>query len=244
LCEPAAFEADVDLERAGARVAAHACEPHVVGTDLRDLCVGDVRHDIGRDVGRWVVHLVQQLLLHGVLVDDAAGAGRLGDRAGAVCIDLGDGVTQPREAGHILDARVGVVAAADLRAAFEQMAGHLLECGAQVSGGYYADPGVKDVPGLARLGYPIAEIDADGACTITKPAGTGGIVDEHTVKEQLLYEVHDPAAYVTPDVVADIADAEVAQIGADHVRLTGVRGHARTGTLKVNVCFESGWLAE
>ena len=80
------------------------------------------------------------------------------------------------------------------------MAGHLLECGAQVSGGYYADPGYKDVPGLATLGYPIAEIDADGHCTITKPTGTGGRVDEHTVKEQLLYEVHDPAAYLTPDV--------------------------------------------
>ncbi|HEY6512410.1 MAG TPA: acyclic terpene utilization AtuA family protein, partial [Burkholderiaceae bacterium] len=80
------------------------------------------------------------------------------------------------------------------------MAGHLLECGTQVTGGYFADPGVKDVPGMARLGYPIAEIDEAGDCTITKPAGTGGRVDAHTVTEQLLYEVHDPAAYLTPDV--------------------------------------------
>ncbi|HKX39606.1 MAG TPA: acyclic terpene utilization AtuA family protein, partial [Burkholderiaceae bacterium] len=130
------------------------------------------------------------------------------------------------------------------RIARATMAGHLLECGAQVTGGYYADPGVKDVPGLARLGYPIAEIDADGDCAIGKPAGTGGIVDEHTVKEQLLYEVHDPRAYLTPDVVADIGAAEVRELGPDRVRLSGVRGHARTGTLKVNVCFESGWLAE
>ena len=72
------------------------------------------------------------------------------------------------------------------------MAGHLLECGAQVSGGYYADPGYKDVPGLASLGYPIAEIDADGHCTITKPRGTGGRIDAHTVKEQLLYESPRP----------------------------------------------------
>ena len=72
----------------------------------------------------------------------------------------------------------------------------------------------------------------------------GDLIDEHTLKEQLLYEVHDPAAYVTPDVVADISEAEVAQIGADRVRVGGVRGHPRTGTLKVNVCFESGWLAE
>jgi len=124
------------------------------------------------------------------------------------------------------------------------MAGHLLECGTQVTGGYYADPGLKDIPGMARLGYPIAEIDEQGHCTITKPAGTGGRVDEHTVKEQLLYEVHDPAAYLTPDAVADISAARVHEVGADRVRLEGVRGHARTGTLKVNVCFESGWLAE
>ncbi|MDO5625501.1 MAG: acyclic terpene utilization AtuA family protein [Pseudomonadota bacterium] len=124
------------------------------------------------------------------------------------------------------------------------MAGHLLECGAQVSGGYYADPGYKDVPGLARLGYPIAEIDANGNCTLTKPAGTGGCIDPHTVKEQLLYEVHDPAAYLTPDVVADLSHAEVTAPGPDRVRLTGVRGHPRPAGLKVNVCHASGWLAE
>ena len=130
------------------------------------------------------------------------------------------------------------------RIARATMAGHLLECGAQVTGGYYADPGLKDVPGLARLGYPIAEIDADGNCTITKPAGSGGLVDEHVVKEQLLYEVHDPAAYVTPDVVADLTDARVSAVGVDRVRLTGVRGHPRTDSLKVNACFSTGWLAE
>lgn len=130
------------------------------------------------------------------------------------------------------------------RLARATMAGHLLECGAQVSGGYYADPGLKDVPGLARLGYPIAEIDADGHCTITKPPGTGGRIDAHTVKEQLLYEVHDPAAYLTPDVVADLGEADVVELGPDRVRLSGVRGHPRPATLKVNLCHETGWLAE
>lgn len=130
------------------------------------------------------------------------------------------------------------------RVAGATMAGHLLECGAQVTGGYYADPGVKDVPDLSRVGYPIAAIEADGSCTVFKPEGTGGMVDEHTVKEQLLYEVHDPAAYLTPDVVADITQASVEQAGTDRVRLSGVRGHGRPDTLKVNVCFESGWLAE
>ena len=130
------------------------------------------------------------------------------------------------------------------RLARATMAGHLLECGTQVTGGYYADPCYKDVPGMASLGYPIAEIDADGHCTITKPAGTGGRIDAHTVKEQLLYEVHDPAAYLTPDVVADITEAEVQELGPDRVRLSGVRGHARPATLKVNVCHATGWLAE
>jgi hypothetical protein len=130
------------------------------------------------------------------------------------------------------------------RLAGATMAGHLLECGAQVCGGYYADPGFKDVPALARVGYPIAEIDAGGGCVVGKANGTGGCVDEHTVKEQLLYELHDPAAYLTPDVVADISQATVAHAGPDRVRLHGVRGHPRPPTLKVNVFHEHGWLAE
>ncbi|MGJ7521492.1 acyclic terpene utilization AtuA family protein [Variovorax sp. LT1P1] len=124
------------------------------------------------------------------------------------------------------------------------MAGHLLECGAQVCGGYFADPGYKDVPGLENVGFPIAEIAADGRCTIGKSDGTGGFVTEATVKEQLLYEVHDPAAYLTPDVVADIGEAEVQALGDDRVALTGVRGHTRPTHYKVNVCHEGGWLAE
>jgi hypothetical protein len=124
------------------------------------------------------------------------------------------------------------------------MAGHLLECGAQVTGGYFADPGFKDVPGLDVVGFPIAEIGSDGSFTITKADRTGGLVDARTVKEQLLYEVHDPAAYLTPDVVADISEAEVQEIGKDRVAVTGVRGHPRPATLKVNVCFDGGWLGE
>jgi hypothetical protein len=125
------------------------------------------------------------------------------------------------------------------------MAGHLLECGAQVCGGYFADPGYKNVPGLAQVGFPIAEIDSEGRCTIGKADATGGLVSEATVKEQLLYEVHDPAAYLTPDVVADIADAQVRAVpGEDRVALSGVRGHERPSRYKVNVCHEGGWLAE
>lgn len=130
------------------------------------------------------------------------------------------------------------------RLAGATMAGHLLECGAQVTGGYFADPGMKDVPDLANVGYPITEIAQDGSCVVTKASRTGGLVDTRTVKEQLLYELHDPAAYLTPDVVADISEAEVTQVGKDRVRLSGVRGHPRPATLKSNVFFEGGWLGD
>jgi hypothetical protein len=124
------------------------------------------------------------------------------------------------------------------------MAGHLLECGAQVSGGYFADPGFKEVPGLDDVGFPIAEIHADGSCIVTKASNTGGLVDARTVKEQLLYEIHDPASYLTPDVVADITQATVRELGPNRVQLTGVRGHPRTPTLKTNAFFDGGWIGE
>lgn len=124
------------------------------------------------------------------------------------------------------------------------MAGHLLECGSQVSGGYFADPGMKDVPDLHDVGFPVGEISEDGGCEISKADGTGGCVTRRTVTEQLLYEVHDPAAYLTPDVTADISDAQLADVGPNRVRLSGVRGHERPERLKVNVCHEDGWLAE
>ena len=124
------------------------------------------------------------------------------------------------------------------------MAGHLLECGAQVTGGYFADPGFKDVPDLHNVGFPIAEISSDGSFIITKAEETGGIVNALTVKEQLLYELHDPAAYLTPDVIADISEAEVKELGENRVAVTGVRGHQRPDTLKTTVCFAGGWLGE
>lgn len=124
------------------------------------------------------------------------------------------------------------------------LTGHLLECGAQVTGGYFADPGVKDVPDLARVGYPIAEITAAGEITITKPAGSGGLVSERTVKEQILYEIHDPSAYLTPDVTLDLSKVQVRQDGADRVRVTGASGKPRPDTLKGTVCFDGGWMGE
>ncbi|HTU53041.1 MAG TPA: acyclic terpene utilization AtuA family protein [Acetobacteraceae bacterium] len=123
-------------------------------------------------------------------------------------------------------------------------AGHLLECGAQVSGGVFYDPGFKDIPDPANIGFPIAEIDARGNLVITKADDTGGLVDLRTVKEQLLYEVHDPAAYVTPDVVLDISEVRLAQVGPDRVAVSGMRGHKAPETLKVTACYEAGFLGE
>ncbi|MBO1073464.1 acyclic terpene utilization AtuA family protein [Roseomonas marmotae] len=130
------------------------------------------------------------------------------------------------------------------RLAAGTMAGHLLECGSQVTGGYFADPGLKDVPGMATLGFPIAEIDADGGVLITKPEGSGGCVDRRTVTEQLLYELHDPAAYLTPDVVLDVTGVAIAQEGPDRVRLSGARGRQRPERLKATVSLPGGWLGE
>lgn len=124
------------------------------------------------------------------------------------------------------------------------MAGHLLECGAQVTGGYFADPGYKDVPGLAHVGFPIVELDGEGHCIVGKADDTGGFVNARTVKEQLLYEIHDPSDYRTPDVVADISEAVVEELAPNRVAVRGVRGRARPERLKVNVCHEGGWLAE
>ncbi len=135
-------------------------------------------------------------------------------------------------------------AAAWDRLAAGVMAGHLLECGSQVTGGVFYDPGFKDVPDPARLGFPIAEVDADGGMVITKAAGTGGRVDLRSVREQLLYELHDPAAYVTPDVVLDVTGVSIAAAGLDRVALRGARGAPMPERLKVTACYEGGFLGE
>jgi hypothetical protein len=107
-------------------------------------------------------------------------------------------------------------------------AGHLLECAAWASGGV-GDPGGKDAR-LARLGFPLADLTADGAFWISKVDGTGGRVDLATCKEQLLYELHDPAEYITPDCVLDVTDLEMAQDGRDRVRVWGEKIRARRPT--------------
>ena len=122
--------------------------------------------------------------------------------------------------------------------------GHLLECAGQVTGGYFADPGYKDVPNLAGLGYPIAVVEPSGEALVTKTPGSGGVVSPATCKEQLLYELHDPAHYLTPDVTADFTGVRLAQAGPDVVRVTGGGGSARPDTLKVTVGYRAGWIGE
>jgi hypothetical protein len=122
--------------------------------------------------------------------------------------------------------------------------GHLLECAGQLTGGYYADPGKKDVPGMAQLGFPYADVDADGNAQLSKVAGTGGKISRATATEQLLYEVTDPNAYLTPDITADFTGVEISETGPDTIAVSGARGKPRPETLKVSVGYHAGYIGE
>jgi Acyclic terpene utilisation family protein AtuA len=124
------------------------------------------------------------------------------------------------------------------------VAGHLLECAGQVTGGYFADPHFKDVENLARLGFPIGEVGEDGSLIITKVDGSGGAVTAQTCKEQLLYEVHDPVRYLQPDVTADFSQVAIEKVGKDRVRISGGRGSERPATLKVSVGYVDSFIGE
>jgi hypothetical protein len=122
------------------------------------------------------------------------------------------------------------------------VAGHLLECAAQVSGGCFGDPGKKEVPDIARLGFPFADFQADGTFTVGKVDGSGGRIDSATCTEQLLYEMHDPAEYITPDCILDITQLEMMQVGKDRVQVRGMTARPRTPTYKVTVGYDDGFI--
>ncbi len=124
------------------------------------------------------------------------------------------------------------------------LVGHLLECAAQVSGGYIAEPGRLEVPGLAELGFPLAEVLADGQAVISKLPGTGGRLDRLTCTAQLLYEIEDPAAYLQPDVVADFSAVRLQELGGDRVAIAGASGRARPEQLKVSLGYRDGFIGE
>jgi hypothetical protein len=127
------------------------------------------------------------------------------------------------------------------RLAAGTVAGHLIECGAQVTGGLWCN--WQEAADLANVGYPVAEVEADGAFRITKPPGSGGAVNVETVAEQLLYEVGDPAAYLTPDVVADFTSVSLREADKDVVEVTGARGKAATDSYKVSLAYRDGFTA-
>jgi hypothetical protein len=119
------------------------------------------------------------------------------------------------------------------------VAGHLIECGAQATGGLWCSwPAIED---LANVGYPLVEMEPDGSFALTKPPGTGGAVNRQTVTEQLLYEVGDPAAYLTPDVTADFTSLMLTEIGPDVVRISGTRGRPATDSYKVSAAYRDGY---
>ena len=122
--------------------------------------------------------------------------------------------------------------------------GHLLECAGQITGGYFADPGFRDVPNLATLGFPIAEVGENGVAVITKVAGSGGCVTVATCTAQLLYEIENPARYLQPDVIADFSKVTLTQIGPDRVQVEGGTGWPRPDTLKVTVGYRDGFIGE
>ncbi|MBP2017603.1 hypothetical protein J2Z79_000988 [Symbiobacterium terraclitae] len=121
--------------------------------------------------------------------------------------------------------------------------GHLMECSGQVSGGNY-QVGWEDIPDLHRIGFPVAEVSEDGTFVLTKPPGTGGRVDLKSVKEQFLYEIHDPTNYITPDVVCDLTTTRLEQVGENRVRVSGTTGRPAPPTLKALLGYADGWMGE
>jgi len=122
--------------------------------------------------------------------------------------------------------------------------GHLLECAGQVTGGYFADPGKKDVKNLANLGFPYADITQDGVFTITKLENSGGEVSLRTCKEQIIYEIHDPAKYLTPDATADFSNISMKEIKKDLVEITGATSYGKSETLKVSIGYKDCYTGE
>ena len=125
------------------------------------------------------------------------------------------------------------------RLAAGSLAGHLIECGPQATGGNFTD--WQQAGDIARIGYPVVEVAADGSFALTKPEGTTGTVTPASVGEQMLYEIGDPRAYLLPDVSCDFTGVEIAPDGPERVRITGARGRAPNGKLKVSVTWQNGW---
>lgn len=229
----------------------------------RALGLGPLRVAIvtGDDVLDWIRAHPQTPLLECAPGDAATTVGDLGDRLVSANAYLGADALQPALASGAEVVITGRVADPALFLAplihhfgwrpddwdtlgQATVVGHLLECAAQVSGGYLADPGRLDVERLEDVGFPLAEVRADGAAVITKLPGTGGRVDRLSCTAQLLYEIEDPAGYLQPDVVADFRGVRVRELARDRVEVSGGRGRARPASLKVTLGYADGFIGE
>lgn len=158
--------------------------------------------------------------------------------AGAEVVITGRGVDSALVLGPLMHEFGWTAQDYDLLAA-GSICGHLIECGPQMTGGNFTD--WASVPGMDDMGYPIAEVSADGSCVVTKPAGSGGLVSIRTVGEQLLYEIDDPASYLLPDVTVDLRDITLTQDGPDRVSVRGARGRPPTGYYKATATAAAGY---
>ena len=158
---------------------------------------------------------------------DVVITGRVADPSlfvGPVCHELGFTADEPEKMGQAI------------------LLGHLMECNAQITGGYFADPGYKDLENIDQLGFPIAEMDETGAFTITKLDGTGGAINKDVCKEQLLYEIGDPSAYITPDGIADFSKVRITEVEKDKILLEGARAKKAPDTYKVNIGYYDSYM--
>lgn len=231
----AAAEATRDIARElglrGLKVAA------VTGDDVLDYLL---EHDVALDNGK----TVSSLGARAVSANAYIGVGPIAEALGGADLIITGRAADPaifmaplvREFGWAMDDWTMLGRGV--------LAGHLLECAGQVTGGYFADPGVKDVANLATLGFPIGEVSQDGSLVVTKVEGSGGQVTARTVKEQLLYEIHDPRHYLQPDVIADFSGVRVTEVGPDRVRVTGGAGAPKTGFLKTSVGYIDSYVGE
>lgn len=196
--------------------------------------------------GHALAHLDSSAPLADVRARVVSANAYLGSQPIAECLERGAAVVVT---GRVADAALTVGPAAFAlgwrwddwdRLAGGAVAGHVIECGAQATGGLWCHWQEAD---LTEVGYPIAEVEADGAFTISKPAGSGGAINRETISEQLLYEVGDPAAYLTPDVVVDFTTLSLAEPSAEVVRVTGVRGRPAPQQYKVSIAYRDGYTA-
>jgi hypothetical protein len=221
---------------------------------LGDVAIGVVsRDDVLDRIARWnddgldLSHLETGAPLSTVIARLVAANVYLGGRPIAEAIESGSRIVLT---GRVADASLTLGPAAAhfgwgwdewAKLAGASVAGHLIECGAQATGGLWS--GWKELPDFAGIGYPIAELDSEGSCVITKPEGTGGRVSRETVTEQLLYEIDDPARYRTPDVDVDFTALALEDLGADRVAVRGAVGRPPSDKLKLVGVYRDGWTA-